>query len=282
MTNEYIDRPDASGIHYLNTPPEREELFGEIGVPRHCGYGGVIICLNGEAELSLDTKSYILGKGELCVIFPFTIVRTLRRSADFEVFGVMVGVELFKNIQIPSAMDYFMYIKDNPCIGLTDLEQKRIIELERFFVYKSRSQDHPFWQEIAGSLFRVIYFEIAAIYTNGSPSTEEHLSRKEMLVKRFMYLLAKNYQKHRNVNYYADKLFITPRYMSSVIKEKTGMNAITWISNMVIKQAKTLLEDKSLTIQQVADRLNFPNPSFFGQYFKKYTAMTPKNYRDSN
>lgn len=71
----------------------------------------------------------------------------------------------------------------------------------------------------------------------------------------------------------------TPKYLSSIIKQASGESATEWIIHTVIRNAQALLENSQLTVQQVADYLNFPTPSFFGQYFKKHVGMTPKEYR---
>ncbi|KAA6326959.1 Arabinose operon regulatory protein [termite gut metagenome] len=128
----------------------------------------------------------------------------------------------------------------------------------------------------------MIYFEIASIYTKRNPIVQENVLRKDLLVRKFMFLVAKNYHLHREVEYYVNELCITPRYLSSVIKEKTGAGALSWINTMVIRQAKHLLRNNKMSVLQVSDELNFANPSFFGQYFKKHTGMTPKNFRDED
>ena len=94
-----------------------------------------------------------------------------------------------------------------------------------------------------------------------------------------MLSLFRSYRKERNVNYYTKKQHISPRYFSSIIKEKSGSSASYWIVQMVITEAKQLLESSNLSIKEVAAQLNFPTQSFFGKYFKQYVGMSPKEYR---
>jgi AraC-like DNA-binding protein len=256
-------------------------IFDEHKIPRQLADGGIFVCLRGEAEFFLDLNSYKLKAGDMCVAFPFSILQTVNASDDFEGLGLGAGVQLFNDIQLPSLTDYYLYIKDNPCISLSDTEQKMLTELCEQMVQKYERIDHPFRQEIANSMFRIIYYEIAAIYKRGKPIVQESVLRKDMLFRKFMFLVAQGYQQCREVDHYAHELCVTPRYLSSVIKEKSGASALKWIKSMVIRQAKSLLMDSSLSVQQVSDRLNFANPSFFGQYFKKYTGMTPKKFRDA-
>jgi AraC-like DNA-binding protein len=81
------------------------------------------------------------------------------------------------------------------------------------------------------------------------------------------------------VGFYAKKLCMAPKYLSAVIKEKTGKSAFEWINDYVILEAKSLLKSTNMTIQQISDELNFANQSFFGKYFKRLAGMSPKSYR---
>jgi AraC-like DNA-binding protein len=255
-------------------------FFDANTLPQQLEDGGIFICLSGEADFFLDLKHYRLKAGDMCVAFPASILQPVHKSNDFEGFGIGVTTKLFNNILLPSPMDYYLYIKDNPCISLTDDERKVILESCQLMIQKSNCHNHPFLQEITNSLFRVVYCEIAAVYKKSRPITQEVVSRKELLARKFLFLMAKKYIKHREVDYYARELCVTPRYLSSVIKEKTGNNASFWINDMVIRQAKNLLQNSNLSVLQISDELNFPTPSFFGQYFKKHTGMTPKKFRD--
>ena len=83
------------------------------------------------------------------------------------------------------------------------------------------------------------------------------------------------------MSFYADKMFLTAKHLSTVVKEISGKTVGEWIDELVILEAKALLNSSSMNIQEIADRLNFANQSFFGKYFKHYTGMSPKEYRKS-
>jgi len=93
--------------------------------------------------------------------------------------------------------------------------------------------------------------------------------------------LKDNYKTERSPRFYADKLFITTKYLSSILKKVTGRSINSWLEEAIILGAKLLLKSTDLTVLQVSEELSFPNPSYFGRYFKKATGMTPKDYRDS-
>ncbi|MBM6670761.1 AraC family transcriptional regulator [Phocaeicola coprophilus] len=79
--------------------------------------------------------------------------------------------------------------------------------------------------------------------------------------------------------FYYEKLCLTPKYLTTVIKKESGVSAADWIERYVILQAQALLKSTDLTIQQISDKLNFSSQVFFGKYFKRLVGMSPKEYR---
>lgn len=98
-----------------------------------------------------------------------------------------------------------------------------------------------------------------------------------MVIKIFQ-----NYKKNKKLDFYAEKLFISPKYLSDIIKKISGQSAHNWINRYILLEAKIQLRTSSKTITQIADELNFPNNSFFSKYFKKHCGITPKEYRRRN
>ena len=94
-----------------------------------------------------------------------------------------------------------------------------------------------------------------------------------------MSLLQRYNKQERNVSFYAKQLNITPKYLSSVVKEVSGKTAARWIDESVILEAKTLLKYSGMSIQEIAYHLNFSTQSFFGKYFKQHTGTSPSRYK---
>lgn len=103
--------------------------------------------------------------------------------------------------------------------------------------------------------------------------------RCEVLFDEFMSLLQQYNKKERNVSFYARQLNITPKYLSSVVKEVSGKTAARWIDESVILEAKALLKYSGMSIQEIAYHLNFSTQSFFGKYFKQHTGTSPSRYK---
>ena len=105
--------------------------------------------------------------------------------------------------------------------------------------------------------------------------------QKDLIFHQFFLSLFRHFRQEREVSFYAELQHLTPRYFSSIIKEKSGSNALQWIVQVVIIEAKLLLETSELSIKEISVLLNFPTQSFFGKYFKQYTGVSPKEYREN-
>ena len=91
--------------------------------------------------------------------------------------------------------------------------------------------------------------------------------------------MLQNFRKERSVAFYADRMCVTPKHLSAVAKEITGLTASELIDHYVIMEAKIMLAETALTIQEVSNKLNFANQSFFGKYFKHLTGFSPSAFR---
>ena len=103
--------------------------------------------------------------------------------------------------------------------------------------------------------------------------------RSSEYFERLLRLLSEHYKTERSVEFYADKMNLTPKHLSRVVRNFSGKSVHQWIDNFVVLEIKNLLKHSDMSIQQISYDLNFPNPSFMGQYFKRITGKTPGEYR---
>ncbi|WP_304976592.1 AraC family transcriptional regulator, partial [uncultured Alistipes sp.] len=105
--------------------------------------------------------------------------------------------------------------------------------------------------------------------------------RKEELAYEFFRLVAEEYVAHKDVSFYADRMNITPTYLTIVVKETTGMSAKEWMADFVTRQIKTRLRNPALNMQEIAFELNFPTQTSMNRFFRNYTGMSLTQYRRS-
>ena len=141
-----------------------------------------------------------------------------------------------------------------------------------------RSDKERYRHEIIRTLFTTAFYIITEINQREQPGGIKQ-GRCEVLFDEFMSLLQQYNKRERNVSFYAKQLNITPKYLSSVVKEVSGKTAARWIDESVILEAKALLKYSGMSIQEIAYHLNFSTQSFFGKYFKQHTGTSPSRYK---
>lgn len=253
-------------------------------VPVVSDFMGFIICQCGELEVEINNELYRLESGNLITIFPSTIMKPVSVSEDFSGIGIAVSKHYLSELgssTLQSMLLEVLHIQENPAVSINDEQLRTLVELYDLIRAKYARESHPFKNEITGVLFISFVFEVFAIYTqNKSQFSEQKAnSRYDDIFKKFMLLLSQHSGRERSVVFYAQQLCICPKYLTTIIKSVSGRGVHAWIELAVTGNAKTLLKNTTLTIQEIADKLNFPTATFFGQYFKRVVGMTPKEYR---
>ena len=201
-----------------------------------------------------------------------------------------VGVDLDYLIPIVNKVinvENQLFMRNHPCISLSDRQRIHLEYLldnlqERIGaedVLEVNLQQQRLTLELIKSMGQTFCYEILNMYFANQPMQPLPQNKKDVIFQNFMLALFRLYRKERDVAYYAKMQHITPRYFSTIIKEKSGNSALQWIVQMVITEAKQLLEGSDLSIKEIANQLNFPTQSFFGKYFKQYVGISPKEYR---
>lgn len=238
------------------------------------------ICLNGYTRVAINLQEYFIGPGTMMIAMPDQIIQNMEISDEYQ--GICIVIckdyinEIFPKLKI--ALSLFFYTKEYPCLNIKGNELNTVMEYYNM-LWERTKEERIVSKEVIQSLLTALMYEVCDIYRTRIPRKEGIKSRKEMLFDQFTKLLSENYKKERSVNYYAKSLFVTPKHLSSVIKEVSGKTAGEWIDHFVLYEAKSLLKSSNKSIQEIAHELNFANQSFFGKYFKHYTGISPKAYR---
>lgn len=247
---------------------------------------GILIAIRtqGYAKVNINLREYQMGKNNLVICSPGDILQSVPLEGKHQSYILLVSSSFLKEmyINLNSFMPFFISLKENPVFSLSDEEVK---ELEAFYqlIEDSISCNDNFRTDIVRRLMGAYLYKIGSIlhrkqpeYLSGKPKP---LKREEVLFNQFVNLVTEHHCKERRVDFYAEKLFLSPKHFSTVVKKVSGKTAGEWIDEYVILEAKALLKYSVMSIQEVAYHLNFPNPSFFGKYFKHHTGISPSEYK---
>ena len=245
-----------------------------------------IVCIKGELIVSVDLVEHKLTPSTLMVVRPGHTLTGYRASEDFRGYLIMAPLHTI-NHSLPSfsrLLSCFLYFRDRPVINISPSELEIQQHLLAAVIQKQKEAKTPFFDNVLDSMYQSILYETLSLYTSHMDRSQSNvidskLRRREDVFYRFLLLVEANFQIERSVNYYAEKLNITPKHLSAVAKETSGHTAGEWIDSYVVLEAKMLLNNSELSIQEISSRLNFANQSFFGKYFKHHTGMSPRSYR---
>lgn len=241
------------------------------------------LCLEGEVVFNISLREYRLLPGTMVAVLPNQIIEQCDVSSDYRGIFFVVSKSILETLpKAGNLLSLFFYLKDCPCFNLDACEQEVIREYHAFVRKRLRDKDCTYRRDVAKGLMQGFFFELCSIFRRYAPATaavSKTKSRKEHIFERFYETLVESYQSERSVKFYAEQLCLTPKHLSGVVKEVSGKTVGGWIDEFVILEAKALLNSSNMNIQEISDRLNFPNQSFFGKYFKHYTGVSPKEYR---
>ncbi|MBQ3606311.1 MAG: helix-turn-helix transcriptional regulator [Muribaculaceae bacterium] len=271
--------PGESALDYFSSPVRFDGIL-------------FVLCLKGKFEVEINLQQIELCSNSLLCLGPDKIISSKQTDFnDFEAYFLFMSPQFLRDINIDmNVMNNIgrmasLKTSRQPVLLLSDEESQLLQKYMELLHYNTiKNSDELYIKNISRNIIAsVIYqiFQFGEKYMPHERVEERPLSRRANYVQEFMRLMHENYRQERSVGFYADKLFISPKYLSLIIKEMTGRSAAEWIDECVILEAKNLLRYSGKNIQQVAYELNFTNQSSFGKYFKHLTGMSPSQFQKS-
>lgn len=288
--NTIIGYTSAQDYAFLNISGS-DSLNRFLAHPLRAKGFSFILCLSGNISIDINTTSYDIGPSTLIAVPHSHIIAINSFSPDFNAHSLLLSREFMSSlnfdINVLSAVS--LDPSHPPFLKISEKEIKLLKAYFDLMHYNTVENTDPiFVRSISRNLFAAAIYQTLQLVSNyqGQQSNRDsaensRASRCHNYVRDFMKLVLLHHREQRCVGFYAEKLFLSPKYLSHIIKEMTGRSAAQWIDHHVILEAKNLLRYSGKNIQQVAYELNFPNQSAFGKYFKHLTGMSPTQFQRS-
>lgn len=259
---------------------ESDGTFPPIPYPMRVASVALLTCHTGHILLEINLKSYRFSIGEVLVLLPEHILYIKEISPDFKGSGILFSDTFWKEArrEVEKMNPYYATVKELPCIPVSFRQSLHLSHYLDIFKEKYQAPQTTHNQIIVRKLLTVLLYEIYQLYI-GVIDQLPPPGKKEQLFQEFLKLVAVHFKKERGIQFYAEQFQMTPRYFSAIIKECSQQSAAEWINNYVVTEIGILLRTTTLSVKEIADMLNFPDPSFLGKYFKRQTGMSPKQYR---
>jgi AraC-like DNA-binding protein len=240
-----------------------------------------LLALAGSTSMTYNLLDYKLSPNDLFIISP-GVIHEFNTGEDGQLIGTGFTNIFFSEFLIHKKhMDVFniLFANSNPYFKLSSEEAAILHNLMLMLKKSHADKEHPFKEDMMFHGFNLFMLEAGAIFKKHRHYTGGKFTRKEELLMSFLKLLSTNFDRERGVQFYADKVFVTPKHLTRTIKEVTGKTVSQLIDEMVIAEAKILLDCPSVTIGDVSNQLSFSNQFFFSKFFKNHTGLTPSQFR---
>ena len=237
--------------------------------------------IGGTAHVEYDTQPADFRPNDMFVLMPKHTVNILQVSDDFKIIAIVVSPEKFDRMKhdYPDGYHENLHYHWQAHIQLTESQAENIYAVMHVLhsvCWSESKRKIRLYHHLMESLFALLqdYCQADGLNTH-KPSPHE------MILAHFVDAVMEHYAESREVRFYANLFCLSPKHFSAIIKQQSGKNASDWISNYVIAQAKALLSyQHHLSIQQISQRLGFPDQAAFARYFKTYTGMSAREFRD--
>jgi len=236
------------------------------------------IILSGEAEINFNLQDRHLKSGTLVYIGPGTIIHPKRLSPDLHIFGM----GLFSNFpmpfaqgQMPSAFNGQVRDFQLPVSEEDIATARHILDTIWQTVHATDNYHRP----TVTALVAAQMHHYDHLFRQQADQQAGSRSREQTIFDRFLQLVTQHCAEHHQIGYYADRMCLTERYLSTVIRQTSGTTAKDWIDRALITRIKIELRHTDKTAAQIAHEMNFANPSFFSKFFLRLTGMTPGAYK---
>ena len=242
-----------------------------------------LLCTAGEGSFVFNERCYHIVKNDLVVIPMPARVSNIAAHADMQVEWFAADYKFLQNL-LPSnnyGIGGSISLNQDPVIRLTD-EQASLL-LADFHRLRERMGDRHllFYRELMGSLCLTMMYDIFEPHAQRD-ATDTHSDRTAYIVKQLMALLATGISRtERDVSYYAERLNVSPKYLSATIKRVTGHSVTSYIDRHTVPILKDYLGDERLSLTQIAELMNFASLSYFSRYCTKHLGQSPSEYRQS-
>ena len=249
-----------------------------------------ILCTAGRAQFEYDGVKYSMEKNDPFLYMRRNIISNFMASSDFNCRQIWFTRSEIWNLNMYSDTNLMdmVYLKQHPKVHLSDEDMSLIENHFQLLFHRMKHPSPILHHDIVRSLVSTMMLEMLAMMRRDEEKKIEQDYQadntsgvhRRRLADKFMRMAEQSDGRVRKVDEFASQLNITPKYLSAILKETLNCRPSTVIQLFTMKAIEQRLRFTDMTMQEIANDLNFPNASFFGKYFKEHTGMTPLEYRN--
>ena len=276
--NEY--RFISSDLGFVRSMVGVQDLNGSLivfGQPYRLTEGRVVLLRAGTVRVLVNLREITLTAHHLVVASSGTVIQFIDMSPDCDLSMLAFTNSFMEGWQKQELLYAYLRGRLYLRLSLDEVAERRVDAI--FSLLWDVLHDVPFPKETVQGLISMLFYQITYFEKKDRSVKKQRGTRQEEVLDRFIDLVNKYALHERSVSFYADHLFLTGRYLNTLIRQASGRTVMDWVNEAVVPEAKILLRHSDKLVYQIADELNFPNSSFFCKFFRRVTGMTPYEYR---
>lgn len=289
---EIIELKPRSGADILRTSDDGLVITCRFaGVPagrvKPIDYGIFIFCTAGNAQFDYDGQTIHLGPNDLFILFAHGIVENFMSSPDFDCREVWFsrGEMWDMNMYGKNSLSDLVALKQHPKVTLSEEEYAKLDTYYQLLCQNVREQAEKDNHAIVHSLFSTFILEILSLmrcHREQDAAAGSNAGAKlhgKLLADEFVKMVEQSDGRLRRVEDFAERLNVTPKYLSRLLMKTMARTPRTIIALFTLKAIENRLRYTDLTMQEIADDLQFSSASAFGKFVREHTGMTPLEFR---
>ena len=244
----------------------------------------VAFCQEGSLNVQINGKNYQLDADYCAILPPGTIIRKMNSGESYVLKIAVASQDFLNDILSPSndTCNVIRYLYNNPILPISPKESYKMYLYKELLMNLVQEVPHAYSKQPRRYHFAGMFCEMMAALNKQIPEHERsdvNRNRSIIIARDFIQMVNADNGSHRSVSYYADHLFYSPKYLCTIVRQVTGKTPIQIINEHAIKEIKQKLKNSDLSIKEIADYIDFSNPSFFGKYVKNHLGISPLQYR---
>ena len=277
----HLDRALSNGENICSSEGMLCSFPASLKKPFMINGAGLMVCRQGNFTFSLNMKVFSAQAGETVFIPEDSLFQVLSESEDLQLFIFIYQIEPIRDIigNSVATMYLYMQLRTEPCYVWNTGDEEEVLKYMSLLDNTLHLDNNTFNDNEQRLLLLGLTYRICSIYNRKLMNLKTTVGHKHEIFIRLIQLIDAHYTEERGVEFYADKLCLSPKYLSALSKSVCGFTVQELIFKSIIRKIISLLKNTQKNIQEIADFFNFPNASYFGTFFKKQTGMSPQQYR---
>ncbi len=241
---------------------------------------GIIVCTSGKFTIRCEDVEYVVNKGETAFLSHDVHFSVTKHSADCSVVIILYRADSIRDILGITivGMKFIEMLNPRDCWVMHTGHEDELAKYSELLALNN-SDNNVFATNERRLLLLSLTYRLCNIFHEISKDNDNASSRKLEIYMQLIQLIDQYYTSERGVRFYADRLCLSPKYLTSLVKSVSDNSVQELVFKAITKKAISLITTTDKSIKEIADYLNFPNASAFGTFFKKQVGMSPINYR---